>query len=118
MNGRAKTCWRAIEARPTGSDDCVGVPRGLRLAALYRLQNGEALGGLRLVDPVRAVPMTDPADIDWTGFPVLEALEAVARDELRLLRNLLDETPPAHPVERPREDMWGIDLRRATSSGL
>ncbi len=126
MNGGPRTCWRDIEARlaePGDRDPSAGVPRARWLAALHRLQNGEALGALRLVDPARSAPVTDPAEVDWTGFPVLEALEAVARDELRLLRSLLDETPRAASV---REDgftppgglVWGLDLRRATSSEL
>jgi hypothetical protein len=126
MKGGAKTCWRKIEARPVEPTEReVRVPRDRWLAALHRLQNGEALGGLQLVDPARAAAVTDPADIDWTGFPVLEALEAVARDELRLLRSLLDGgLPPCAPP--PREDgftppgglVWGLDLRRATPSEL
>jgi hypothetical protein len=142
MNGGAKTCWRTVAAQPLAGDASVAVvdgappdkaglcpiPRGRWLAALYRLQNGEPIDGLQLVDPARAVPLTDPADVDWTGFPVLEALEATARDELRMLRSLLDEPP--HPLASPppprREDaftppgglVWGLDLRRTTASEL
>jgi hypothetical protein len=131
MNGGAKTSWRSIEAQPIDPTDApAGVSRGRWLAALHRLQNGEALGGLRLVgrghghDAHTAV-VTDPAEVDWTGFPILEALEAVSRDELRRLRSLLDET--LHPCASPPRDdgltppgglVWGIDLRRATSSEL
>jgi hypothetical protein len=124
---RPATSWRSIEARPTEpgeGDGATGVSRSRWLAALHRLQNGEALGGLQLVDSACA-PVTDPASVDWTGFPVLEALEAVSRDELRRLRSLLDETPL--PCTTPvREDgftppgglVWGLDLRRAPSSEL
>jgi hypothetical protein len=123
MNGGAKTCWRDVEARLVDGD--ARVPRTRWLAALHRLQHGEALSGLRLVDPTSKAAVTDPAEVDWTGFPVLEALEAVARDEIRLLRTLLDEgTHPSAPAVRedgftpPGGLVWGLDLRRATTSEL
>jgi hypothetical protein len=98
---------------------------GERLAALYRFQNGERWPDhcpLLLIDAGDA-ELTDPAQIDWENFPVLAALEAVTRDELRRLRRLLrtdsaamttssnasgslydEPTPPSHGTA------WGLPV--------
>ena len=96
-----KTCWKAIRVRGPGAvrDEPRELDAGERLAALYRFQNGEVPADhcfLALVDGQRGVPVSNPADVDWDTFPVLAALEAVTRDELRRLRNILrDEDLPA-----------------------
>lgn len=84
-----KACWRTIllEAQRSGSER--ELSRHERLAALYRFQNGEAPVDVRLIDPQRQAEVTDPGEIDWTHFPVVDALEAVTRDELNRLRSLL-----------------------------
>ncbi len=77
-----------------------------RLVALYRLQNGEP-SPEHCFTPV----VTSAAEVDWEGFPLLAALEAVTFDELRRLRGLLgasaeDATPtsPAFFETRP----WAV----------
>jgi hypothetical protein len=109
MLSGGKACWKTILLE--GPGPAVNGPRGAdRLAALYRFQNGEAPAGLRFVDPRRQAAVTDPAEIDWTHFPVLDALEAVTRDELHRLRALLS---PEHTPTPPNGMVWGVDLRRA-----
>ncbi|APR87750.1 hypothetical protein A7982_13099 [Minicystis rosea] len=97
---------------------------------LYRFQNGEEPRDVRLVDPLREVVVTDPGEIDWTHFPVIDALEAVTRDELRQLRSLLqadglhtdglhtdglraDAAPSPAPPTPPFGISWGLELLRA-----
>jgi len=117
MRSGGKACWKTIllEGPGQGAEE---PHRQVRLAALYRFQNGEAPAGLRFVDPSRAAAVTDPAEIDWTHFPVLDALEAVTRDELRRLRALLSAeatpTPSPAPAFTPSPPVaWGVDPRRA-----
>ena len=99
MSGGTRTNWRALRV--------VGLTAGRseRLAALYRFQNGEASPDLALafVDGANEVFVTDPAEVDWSGFPLIDALEAVAADEIRRLRNLFGAGGPAsvRRVSRP-----------------
>jgi hypothetical protein len=103
-----KPSWRTIRVQgPAASrDELRELDTSERLAALYRLQIGQAPSDhcfFTLVDGQRRATVGDPADVDWDMFPVLAALEAVTRDELRRLRhilradpaNLVDEDPPA-----------------------
>jgi hypothetical protein len=101
---------------PSGLSRLTELSRPERLALLYRFQNGEAPLELRLVDPVREAVITAPAEIDWSHFPVLEALEAVTRDELHRLRTLLraDTTPTPTPTSGL---LWGVDLRQGSLPG-
>lgn len=115
MRSGGKACWRTLLLESPGDGEGT-LSRHERLAVLYRFQNGETPRHVRLVDPQRKAVVTDPAEIDWTHFPVLDALEAVTRDELRQLRCLLhtDGTPsPAPPPTPPFGMSWGIEIRRA-----
>ena len=96
--------------------------RAERLAALYRFQNGEAPPGGHFYDPQHQAEVTDPGQIDWTHFPMIDALEAVTRDELQRLRSLLhaeatfvsaSASAPASAPTPPNGLVWGVDLRRA-----
>lgn len=113
--GGEKACWKTVllEAPETSPSALPELSRHERLAALYRFQNGQPLADLRLVDPARRAELTDPAQIDWTHFPVVDALEAVTRDELRRLRSLLRaEASSAGRAPTPPNGMvWGVDLR-------
>ena len=108
MNRPSKTSWKAIRVRRPGAVDLLrDVDAAERLAALYRFQNGDAGSDhafLRSSPEHAEAHVTDPAEVDWETFPVLAALEAVTRDELRRLRRLLradaanlwDEPTPPH----------------------
>jgi hypothetical protein len=89
MRSGGKACWKTILLETPGGGGDAELSRPERLAALYRFQNGEAPVDVRLIDPHRQAVVTDPGDIDWTHFPVVDALEAVTRDELNRLRSLL-----------------------------
>ena len=113
MRSPGKACWRTIVFQTAEGERCCALPRPEQLAALYRFQNGEALVGVQPVDPRCGALLGDPAEIDWTGFPVVDALEAVMSDELSRLRSLLhtDAAPtPRHGL------VWGVDLRGAPDS--
>lgn len=110
MRSGATTCWRAILFQTAGTEQRRELPRGERLAALYRFQNGQTLADLHPVDPGRCAEITDPAEIDWTDFPVVEALEAVTKDELAQLRSLLHADAAPTP---PHGMVWGLELRGA-----
>ncbi|MFT3765584.1 MAG: hypothetical protein QM820_08730 [Minicystis sp.] len=117
MRSGGKACWRTILLETPHDGGAGELSRPERLAALYRFQNGESPRDLRLVDPQRQAVVTDPAEIDWTSFPVIDALEAVTRDELQRLRSLLraEAGPsPARPPTPPFGMSFGIDLRNAT----
>lgn len=86
MDSGSKACWKTVRLVTPASDV---MSRPARLAALYRFQNGEAPADLRIFDPQRQAVVTDPGDVDWTSFPVVDALEAVSREELQRLRSLL-----------------------------
>jgi hypothetical protein len=100
-----KTSWRALTVQRTGEGQGGHLDGSERLAALYRFQNGDAGGDHAFVlgEGRARVEVDSPADVDWDAFPVLAALEAVTRDELRRLRSILrsdpanrvDEDPPA-----------------------
>jgi hypothetical protein len=101
-----KTGWRALEVLRTGPGQVGELDAGERLAALYRFQNGVADDDhafIAITEGRSRVEVKSPADVDWDAFPVLAALEAVTRDELRRLRRILrsdpannvDEDPPA-----------------------
>ncbi len=94
MNGGTGTHWKAIRVEGAATS------RSARLAALYRFQNGEALEGVELVDEVKGAVVTDPGAIDWTGFPVIDAFEAVIRDELERMNSLFDDGAPGR-LRRP-----------------
>jgi len=124
-----KTCWRAIQVQGPGSgrDELRELDRTERLAALYRFQNGEVSADhsfVHLVEGHRGAQVTDPADVDWDTFPLLAALEAVTRDELRRLRDVLRADPanatatrPPPPASPTSSGTWAIDFgKRVTSS--
>jgi len=99
-----KTCWKAIRVHGPGRHELRELEAAERLAALYRFQTGEVPADhcfTRMVDGRSGVEVKDPAEIDWDTFPVLAALEAITRDELRRLRHILradnDGGPP--PIE-------------------
>jgi hypothetical protein len=99
-----KTSWRGLEVRRTGEGQVGHLDGGERLAALYRFQNGEAVGDHVFVasgEGRARVEVKNPADVEWDTFPVLAALEAVTRDELRRLRRLLRSDPANHVEEDP-----------------
>jgi hypothetical protein len=102
MNRGAKTCWKTIQVQRPGGGR-LSDP-GERLAALYRFQNGQGPAEHRFVRGAEAVSV-DPSDVDWEAFPVLTALEAVTRDELRRLRSLL--RPDL--ADEPTPQAWGLD---------
>ncbi len=87
MQGAGKTSWKRLSVH--------GADRGERLAALYRFQNREACldhaPALIVADQDgdAARLINDPADVDWSGFPVIQAIEAVTHEELCRLRSLL-----------------------------
>jgi hypothetical protein len=114
MRGGEKTCWKTLRLQAPGDAGARAVSRSDRLAALYRFQNGEAPAGLVLVDPRHEAVVTDPADVDWTHFPLVDALEAVSRDEIARLRTLLSSPPSAAASSRPATPplglVWGVDL--------
>lgn len=120
MRSGGKACWKTILLETPGGGGDVELSRPERLAALYRFQNGEAMADVRLIDPNRQAEVTDPGEIDWTHFPVVDAIEAVTRDELKRLRSLLhaDRHPaePAPPTP-PHGLVWGLDLRNAAGRG-
>lgn len=115
MRSGGKACWKTILFEGGGAHVGGELSRPERLAALYRFQNGEAPGDVRLVDPQRKAVVTDPAEIDWTHFPVVDALEAVTREELHRLRSLLHAEQ--HPPTPPQGLVWGVDLRNAALRG-
>jgi hypothetical protein len=128
MRGGEKTCWRSIRFEAHGERASEPWPsRQERLAALYRFQMGQALSDVRLVDAGGTREVTDPAQIDWTHFPVLDALEAVTRDELHRLRSLLRTDTVSAPAGQaaqasasltpPNGLVWGVDLRRLGRDG-
>lgn len=86
MNCGGKTCWKSIHVEGPSGGGALDATE--RLAALYRFQNGERTGDLRFVRGGLDGQVTDPAEVDWDTFPVLAALEAVTRDEIRRLRTL------------------------------
>jgi hypothetical protein len=115
MIRRGKTSWKCVQVyADAGSDEerSSSIPPGWaggaedldkldtteRLVALYHLQNGERTGArfYRFLDDGRSDSIREPEEIDWEGFPVLAALEAITYDELRRLRGLLrSDFPPA-----------------------
>lgn len=115
MRRGGKPSWKILLLRPTSASGCGELSRSEWLAALYRFQNAEAPSDLCVVDPMRDVVVTDAAEVDWTHFPVVEALEAITYDELRRLRSLLstDCASPA-PVSAfptlPNGLVWPIGL--------
>lgn len=128
MRGGEKTCWRAIQLEaPTTSVGELSPSRQERLAALYRFQNGQQPTDVRFVHVGEHASgtreVTDPAQIDWTHFPVIDAMEAVTRDELRRLRSLLRADAPSEAGAAsapgglsptpPNGLVWGVDLRTA-----
>lgn len=115
MTRGGKTCWKAIRVHGPGRDELRELEAAERLAALYRFQTGEVpadhcftRGGLEI---------RDPAEIDWETFPVLAALEAVTRDELRRLRRILradnDGGLPAsdeEPIAPTTSGTWALPV--------
>jgi hypothetical protein len=93
-----------IQVRAAGGLRTGDLPRHERLAALYRFHNGEAPAEVRFFAVDTA--LTDPDAIDWTTFPMLDALEAVTRDELARLRALVPEGAP--PPSRRGVSAWGL----------
>ncbi len=85
---------------------------------MCRLQSGEAPADHRFLAEGRS-EVVDALDVDWDGFPMLAALEAVTRDELRhRLRRLLHtdwmalSPVPPPPASRPGTDgpaRWGFE---------
>ena len=121
MRSGDKAPWKTMLLQTPGAARvaCSDVPRAERLAALYRFQNGEASAGRRFYDPDLQAEVTDPGQVDWTHFPVIDALEAVTRDELQRLRSLLraDAVSGPGPTPTPPNGLvWGIDLRCAPSA--
>jgi len=103
MRSGGKACWKSVLLQTNGDG-----ADGERLAALYRFQSGQPSPDVRIIDPWRQSEVTDPADVDWTNFPVVDALEAVTRDELHRLRSLLRaDAPPAVPDGLG----WGFEVR-------
>jgi hypothetical protein len=123
MRSGDKALWKSMLLRAPGEAASADVPRAERLAALYRFQNGEAPAGRHFYDPDLKAVVTDPGQVDWTAFPVIDALEAVTRDELHRLRALLRAEPgraelgskPATPTP-PNGLVWGVDLRCAPTT--
>ncbi len=126
MSRGGQTRWKAVRVFAPGGghgerERELGAAE--RLAALYRFQSGDAAADQRFVVGVEAsreAPLTDPAEVDWSGFPVLAALEAVTHDELRRLRRLLRSDwialnpvppgPPSRPATVPDEPArWGFE---------
>jgi hypothetical protein len=104
MTGRRKPSWKLIQV--CGATTRGGELRRLegaeRLVALYRFLNGEPSED-QLSAPVvdgRHELVGAPGSVDWDGFPVLAALEAVTSDELRRLRGLLAADPTYARLER------------------
>ena len=107
-----KTSWRTLSVQRTGEGQAGHLDGAERLAALYRFQNGDVGGDhafISLGEGRARVEVDSPADVDWDTFPVLAALEAVTRDELRRLRHVLRADPANHLVDE--------DLPSPTSSG-
>jgi hypothetical protein len=98
----AKICWKAIRVQGPGAgrDELRELTASERLAALYRFQNGEVSADHCFVSAA-GVEVTGPGDVDWDTFPVLAALEAVSRDELRRLRHILRSDPANLVDEEP-----------------
>lgn len=122
MHRGDKALWKTMLLETPGPGASGDVSRAERLAALYRFQNGEAPSGRHFYDPALQSEVTDPGQVDWTHFPVIDALEAVTRDELQRLRALLRAdavaTPggePARPTP-PHGLVWGLDLRVAPAT--
>jgi hypothetical protein len=99
MRSGGKTSWKAIQVHYAGRGRG-DLDAAERLAALYRLQNGESAadhGVAYFVEGRRETFVTDPGEIDWDSFPLVAALEAVTRDELGRLHRLFDlgkSSPP------------------------
>ncbi len=91
MNGGGKTSWKKVQVHSTGRGELRAEGR---LAALYRFQNGEPQAALCFIDGPRDARVTDPAEIDWSAFPLIHALEAVTHEELSRLRSLLESARP------------------------
>jgi hypothetical protein len=108
MNRGGKTIWKAIRVR--GPGDAGELVAAERLAALYHFQNGERAPGHCFIDALREAEVTDPAEVDWSSFPVLAALEAVTCDELRRLRLLLRGSAADAQAAPSRSSAWGLDV--------
>ncbi len=91
MMGGTKPSWRLLQVCGVSARGELCTLDGAdRLVALYRFQNRERVDDqlFRRVDG-REELVVDPSAIDWDAFPVVAALEAVTRDEVRRLRGLL-----------------------------
>jgi hypothetical protein len=96
MNGGGKTSWKKVQVHGSGRGELRAEER---LAALYRFQNREPQADLCFIDAPRDARVADPAEIDWSSFPLIHALEAVTHEELRLLRSLLEGARPRGGAE-------------------
>ena len=96
MTSPGRVGWKAVRVLAAGpSPDASPQAGPERLAALYRFQSvGRSPGHAFFVtaDGKRDLEIDRPDQVDWTGFPVIAALEAVTYDELRRLRLLLTES--------------------------
>jgi len=135
MTSAGRIGWKAVRVLGTGASTDAAQPAQLvgneRLAALYRFQSAGRSPGHRFyaADVKRETEIVEPDQVDWSGFPVIAALEAVTYDELRRLRMLLTEsgeyeTPKAraqataHPPTPPHGIaglVGGVDLRRGSA---
>jgi hypothetical protein len=95
MSGGTLMHWKAIRVEGAAPG------RTARLAALCRFQNGDLPEGVSLFDEAHAA-VTDPGAIDWAGFPVVDALEAVVRDELERMNHLFRAGGPASVRRKSR----------------
>jgi len=119
MRSGDKALWKSMLLQAPGEAVSMDVSRTERLAALYRFQNGEAPAGRHFYDPDLKAVVTDPGQVDWTAFPVIDALEAVTRDELQRLRSLLRAEPASVGTATPTPPnglVWGVDLRCAPTT--
>jgi len=128
MTSAGRVGWKAVRVLGTGpSSDASPLAGPERLAALYRFQSvGRSPGAAFFVtaDGKRDLEIDHPDQVDWTGFPVIAALEAVTYDELRRLRLLLTESgeyektsssvqaSASRPPTPPHGLALGADLRR------
>ncbi len=114
MSRRGQTSWRAVHVcGHDGASQLRQLSGTARLVALYRLQTGEAGRELCFTRPGEDGPVLGAPDVEWDGFPMIAALEAVTFDELRRLRGLLGAEVTSQASPGPEATILGgfLDAR-------
>src|SRR4051812_15023149 len=86
MDRASKTHWKALRVRADEPGD-LGVTTA-PLAALYRLEKGDAPCEATGVDETKGRVISDAHEVDWSGFPEIGAMQAVFEEELSRMRAL------------------------------